>query len=87
MLITFFSPSNIVTKSLEFCGIDRKKIKIVPYGVNINKFQFTEKKNTNNKALKLIYVGQISYSDNIGQRIPPVALQRIPVVSLKGYRS
>ena len=25
--------------------------------------------------------------DNIGQRIPPVALQRIPVVSLKGYRS
>ena len=57
----FFSPSNIVTKSLEFCGIDRKKIKIVPYGVNINKFQFTEKKNTNNKALKLIYVGQISY--------------------------
>ena len=26
-------------------------------------------------------------TDNIGQRIPPVALQRIPVVSLKGYRS
>ena len=27
------------------------------------------------------------YSDNIGQRIPPVALQRIPVVSLKRYHS
>ena len=27
------------------------------------------------------------FIDNIGQRIPPVALQRIPVVSLKGYRS
>ena len=25
--------------------------------------------------------------DNIGQRIPPVALQRIPVVSLKRYHS
>ena len=27
------------------------------------------------------------HDDNIGQRIPPVALQRIPVVSLKRYHS
>ena len=27
------------------------------------------------------------FIDNIGQRIPPVALQRIPVVSLKRYHS
>ena len=27
------------------------------------------------------------FTDNIGQRIPPVALQMIPVVSLKRYHS
>ena len=38
----------------------------------------------------VVFDGKPSYyqdSDNIGQRIPPVALQRIPVVSLKRYHS
>ena len=32
-------------------------------------------------------LNQLALIDNIGQRIPPVALQRIPVVSLKRYHS
>lgn len=57
----FFSPSNIVSKSLEYCGVDKRKIRLVPYGVNIEKFDFIKKINKMNKPLNLIYVGQISY--------------------------
>lgn len=57
----FFAPSKVVRRSLEFCGIDKNNISIVPYGVDINKFEFIPKVYNHNAPLKLIYVGQISY--------------------------
>lgn len=57
----FFAPSHVVVDSLIYCGIDRNKIDIVPYGVNPNKFSFIQKVYRPNKPLKLVYVGQISY--------------------------
>lgn len=57
----FFAPSQVVVNSLLFCGVDRNKIDVVPYGVNPDKFSFIQKKGKPNKPLKLIYVGQISY--------------------------
>ena len=46
----FFSPSNIVTKSLEFCGIDRKKIKIVPYSWTSKSSSWNEKRGCYSKT-------------------------------------
>lgn len=57
----FFAPSRIVVESLLYCGVDRNKIDIVPYGVNPDKFSFIQKQYKPNKPLKFIYVGQISY--------------------------
>lgn len=57
----FFAPSNIVTDSLLYCGVDRNKIDIVPYGVHPDKFSFIQKRYKPNKPLRFIYVGQISY--------------------------
>lgn len=57
----FFAPSHVVVDSLIYCGIDKNKIDIVPYGVNPNKFSFIQKQYKPNKPLKFIYVGQISY--------------------------
>lgn len=57
----FFAPSHVVVNSLIYCGIDKNKIDIVPYGVNPNKFSFIQKQYKPNKPLKFIYVGQISY--------------------------
>lgn len=57
----FFAPSNVVLESLMFCGIEKDKVSIVPYGVDPNKFSYRQKHVKNNEPLKLIYVGQISY--------------------------
>ena len=57
----FFAPSSVVARSLEYCGVEKEKIIIVPYGVDISKFKFYSKEFKNNKPLKFIYVGQISY--------------------------
>lgn len=57
----FFAPSNVVCRSLEFCGIGKNRIKVVPYGVDINKFEFIPKVYNPVRPLRLIYVGQISY--------------------------
>lgn len=57
----FFAPSNVVCRSLEYCGIERDKIKIVPYGVDTTKFDYQKKECENSTPLKMIYVGQISY--------------------------
>lgn len=57
----FFAPSQIVIESLLYCGVDRNKIDIVPYGVDPDKFSFVQKQYKTNKPLKIIYVGQISY--------------------------
>lgn len=57
----FFAPSNVVSQSLEYCGINKNSIKIVPYGVDTGKFEFIPKGYHPGRPLKFIYVGQISY--------------------------
>lgn len=60
----YFAPSNIVKKSIDFCGGNVTKVEIVPYGVDVQKFQCKEKPNDDNK-LRLIYVGQVTYRKGI----------------------
>lgn len=60
----FIVASNFVRRSLLFSGVDVKKISVVPYGVDIDKFDFT-KRDIPKKVLKLIYVGQISYKKGL----------------------
>ncbi|MCQ2229262.1 MAG: glycosyltransferase family 4 protein [Bacteroidales bacterium] len=58
----FFSPSEIVSKSIMYCGIDKSKIIQVPYGVNTDKFDYAKKtKREKDERLHLLFVGQISY--------------------------
>ena len=44
-------------------------------------------KGSGDRYLNLSNTNFTNITDNIGQRIPPVALQRIPVVALKRYHS
>lgn len=78
----FFAPSEIVIKSLEFCGIDRKKIIKIPYGVNPNKFNFVKKTYKKDAPLKLIYVGQISYRKGLHHLLKIISKYRLDQVSL-----
>lgn len=69
----FLAPSKFVEKSLMYCGIQKNKIKIVPYGVDVKKFNI----NSNGKSkgkLKLIYVGQVSYRKGIHHLLQVVSL-------------
>lgn len=56
----FLVPSEFVKESLVQNGIPQRKIKKVPYGVDIKKFTFKLRHKTDN-VLKLIYVGNVSY--------------------------
>lgn len=56
----FFSPSQIVKKSLVYAGANENAIKIIPYGVNVEQFLFRKKK-VHSHPLKLLYVGQITH--------------------------
>lgn len=60
----FMVPSNVVKDSLIYCGAKESDIRIVPYGVDIEKFAYRERKILGSK-LKLIYVGQVSYRKGI----------------------
>lgn len=60
----YFVPSNIVKESLIFCGADSKKIHMIPYGVDVNKFKFVKNK-IGGENIKIVYVGQISYRKGI----------------------
>ena len=55
----FLAPSKVVKDSLLFCGVKEEQVKIVPYGVDINKFSYVKKK-VHNNPLKLIFVGQVN---------------------------
>lgn len=60
----FFAPSQIVKKSLIYVGANEESIKIIPYGVDINKFQYIQKQK-HDLPLNLIYVGQVNYRKGI----------------------
>lgn len=60
----FIVPSNIVQESLIYCGADKKNIRMVPYGVNIENF-FAKEQYNENDTLNLIYVGQVTHRKGI----------------------
>lgn len=61
----FIVASNMSKRSLIFSNVDEKYIKVIPYGVDQNKFLYVPRKPKNDKLLKLIYVGQITYRKGI----------------------
>ena len=60
----YFVPSNVVKRSLIYVGAKEDLIFTIPYGVDINKFNFIQKK-VIKKPLKLIFVGQVNYRKGI----------------------
>lgn len=69
----FLAPSQIVKKSLEFSGVRKNKIFIVPYGVDNKKFNYCLKKKIDT-PLRLIYVGQISYRKGIHHLLKVISM-------------
>lgn len=60
----FLVPSEFVKKSLIQCGVQERQCWIVPYGVDVERFtQKTEF--TNDKTLRIVYVGYSSYRKGI----------------------
>jgi glycosyltransferase involved in cell wall biosynthesis len=55
----FLVASNFVKDSLKFSGINESQIKIVPYGVDINKFKCSNSKSAYDE-INFVFVGQIS---------------------------
>jgi glycosyltransferase involved in cell wall biosynthesis len=68
----FLVGSQIVKKSVEFCGIDESVIAVNPYGVDIRKF-YAIPKETVSAPLKLIVVGQLNRRKGIHQLLEVVA--------------
>lgn len=60
----FLAPSQVVKKSLMYCGVDENKIKIVPYGTDCSKFEY-KKRSVQKGPLKLIFVGAVDYRKGI----------------------
>ena len=60
----FFAPSNVVKSSLIYCGVSEDRIKIIPYGVNVDKFSFSMK-TVSEGPLKLLFVGQVNFRKGI----------------------
>lgn len=60
----FLAASNIVKKSLIYCGAKEEQIYIIPYGVDREKFSFVSKKEITG-TLKLVFVGQVNYRKGI----------------------
>ena len=55
----FVVPSNFSANSLIDCGVERKKIFIIPYGVDVSIFNNNNKKYLMDKKIKFLYVGRI----------------------------
>lgn len=67
----FLVGSQIVKKSVEFCGVDETAIVVNPYGVDIKKF-FAVPKEKVSGPLKLIVVGQLNRRKGIHQLLEVV---------------
>lgn len=78
----FFAPSKIVEKSLLYCGVKKEKICIVPYGVDIDKFDYIPKSLNLNNPLQLIYVGQITYRKGLHHLLKIVSEYNIDEVKI-----
>lgn len=55
----FFVASEIVKKSELYCGVSESQIYKIPYGVDVNQFNFSEKKLDLDTPLELIYIGSV----------------------------
>ena len=60
----FLVASNVVKRSLRYSGVSEEKMHLAPYGVDVNKFEFIEKKPMQ-KPLRMVYVGQVCYRKGI----------------------
>lgn len=56
----FFAPSEVVIKSLEFCKISKDKIVKIPYGVNVQQFNYVQKV-ASATPVRLLFVGGLLY--------------------------
>lgn len=77
----FLVASQIVKKSVEFCGIDEIDIAVNPYGVDIKKF-FAVPKEKVSGPLKLIVVGQLNRRKGIHQLLEVVTKYSADEVTL-----
>lgn len=55
----FIVASTMSRDSLIYSGVRKEKISIIPYGVDLDKFEYVKKKDAS-VPLKMVYVGQIS---------------------------
>ena len=60
----FLIASNVVKRSMKFSGVKDEQMFLAPYGVDCDKFDFVQKQ-TLEKPLKLVYVGQVTYRKGI----------------------
>jgi glycosyltransferase involved in cell wall biosynthesis len=60
----FLVPSDVVERSMLYCNIEPERIIRLPYGVDLNRFSFKQKKNTG-KPLQLLFVGNLSYRKGV----------------------
>jgi glycosyltransferase involved in cell wall biosynthesis len=75
----FLVPSKFVKDSLLQSGIHESKIKMVPYGVNIQQFNLIENKKISGN-LKLLFVGSITYRKGIHRLLN--VIQKMPNVEV-----
>lgn len=70
----FIVPSRFVKKSLMFSGVKEKNIYIVPYGVDAELFEFSNRRNNIEEGcLELLFVGECSYRKGINYLLEAVA--------------
>lgn len=55
----FLVASNFVKRSLQYCGVTDDRIRILPYGVDVEKFKPISK-NSSSSVLSLLFVGQLN---------------------------
>lgn len=77
----FLAASQIVKKSVEFCGVEEAAIAVNPYGVDIKKFFAIPKENVSG-PLKLIVVGQLNRRKGIHQLLEVVSKYNADEVTL-----
>ena len=77
----FLAGSQIVKKSVEFCGVKESAIAVNPYGVDIKKF-FAVPKEKVSGPLKLIVVGQLNRRKGIHQLLEVVTKYSADEVTL-----
>lgn len=70
----FLVPSKFVKNSLIYSGVSEEKICIVPYGVDIDLFEYSERReNITSGKLNILFVGQCSYRKGINYLLKAIS--------------